>query len=115
MAKAAPNKTKHYTSNLDLNVRKEVVNCYIWSTAFHCAETRTLWKVYQKYLESFEMWCWRRMDKISWTDRVRNEEVLERASEERNILHKIRGRKANWIRHILCGTCFLKHGFEGKI
>jgi hypothetical protein len=30
----------------------------------------------QKYLESFEMWCWRRMEKISWTDHVRNEEVL---------------------------------------
>jgi len=26
----------------------------------------------QKYLESFEMWCWRRMEKISWTDHVRN-------------------------------------------
>jgi hypothetical protein len=30
----------------------------------------------QKHLESFEMWCWRGMDKISWTDHVRNEEVL---------------------------------------
>jgi hypothetical protein len=30
----------------------------------------------QKYLESFEMWCWRRMEKISWTDRVNNEAVL---------------------------------------
>ena len=30
----------------------------------------------QKRLESFEMWCWRRMEKISWTDHVRNEEVL---------------------------------------
>jgi hypothetical protein len=30
----------------------------------------------QKHLESFKMWCWRRMEKISWIDRVRNEEVL---------------------------------------
>jgi len=27
----------------------------------------------QQHLESFEMWCWRRMEKISWTDHVRNE------------------------------------------
>jgi hypothetical protein len=53
------------------------------------AETWTLRKVDQKYLESFEMWCWRRMEKISWTDRVRNEEVLHRSKEERNILHEI--------------------------
>ena len=29
---------------------------------------------------SFEMWCWRRMEKISWTDHVRNEEVSESMS-----------------------------------
>jgi hypothetical protein len=54
------------------------------------AETWTLRKVDQKYQESFEMWCWRRMEKISWIDRVRNEEVLHRVKEERNILHTIK-------------------------
>jgi hypothetical protein len=39
---------------------------------------------YQKHVESFEMWCWRRMEKISWTDHVRNEEVLFRVKEQRN-------------------------------
>ena len=57
--------------------------------------------LFSLYMESFEMWCWRRMEKISWTDRVRNEEVLLRANEQRNILHEIRKRKANWIGHIL--------------
>jgi hypothetical protein len=52
-------------------------------------------------LESFEMWCWRRMEKICWTDHVRNEEVLLRVKEERNILHEIPKQKANWIGHIL--------------
>ena len=41
------------------------------------AETWTLRKVDQKYLESFKTWCWRSMEKINWTDPVRNEEVLE--------------------------------------
>jgi hypothetical protein len=59
------------------------------------AETWTLRKLDQKYLESFEMWYWRRMEKISWTDRVNNEVVLRRVKEERNILHTIRRRKAN--------------------
>jgi hypothetical protein len=55
------------------------------------------------------------MEKISWTDHVRNEEVLLRVSEQRNILHKIRKRKANWIGHILCRNCLLKEVIEGKI
>jgi hypothetical protein len=41
------------------------------------------------------------MEKISWTDHVRNEDVLLRVSEQRNILHEIRKQKANWIGHIL--------------
>jgi hypothetical protein len=43
-----------------------------------------------KYLESSEMWCWRRREKISCTNRVKNEEALYRVKEERNILHTIK-------------------------
>ena len=57
------------------------------------------------------MWCWRRMEKISWTDHVRNEEVLLRV----DILYEIRKRKANWIGHILRRNWLLKQVIEGKI
>jgi replicative superfamily II helicase len=91
------------------------VKCYIWSIALYGAEKWTLRKVYQKYLESFEMWCWRRMKKISWTNHVRNEEVLHRVKEERNILRTIKRRKADWIGHILRRNCLLKHVIEEKL
>jgi hypothetical protein len=53
------------------------------------------------------------MEKISWTDHVRNE-VLHRV-EERNILHAIKRRKANWFGHILRLNCLLKHVIKGKL
>jgi hypothetical protein len=49
--------------------------------ALYGAETWTLRKLDRKYLESFEMWCWRRMEKISWTDPINNEAVLHRVKE----------------------------------
>jgi hypothetical protein len=55
------------------------------------------------------------MEKISWTDRVRNEEVLHRVKEERNIVHTIKRRKNYWIGHILRRNCLLKHVIEGKL
>ena len=91
------------------------MRCYVWSIALYGAETWTLRATDQKHLESFEMWCWRRMEKISWTDHVRNEEVLLRVNERRNILHEIIKRKANWIGHILHRKCLLKQVTEGKI
>ena len=72
----------------------------IWSIAFYGAEPRTLKKVDQKCLGHFEMWCWKRMQKISWTDQARYE-MLNRVKEERNILHAVKRRKVNWIGHIL--------------
>ena len=90
MAKAAFNKKKIlFTSKLDLNLRKKLVKCYVWSLALYGAETWTLRAVDQKHLESFEMWCWRGMEKISWTDRVKSE-VLHRVKEKRNILHTVK-------------------------
>jgi hypothetical protein len=83
--------------------------------ALYGAETWTLRAVDQKHLESFEMWCWRRMEKITWTDHVRNEEVFLRVSEQRNILHEIRKRKANRFGHILRRNYLLKEVIEGKI
>jgi hypothetical protein len=69
----------------------------------------------QKHLESFKMWYWRRMEKISWTDHVKNEEVLLRVKEQRNIVHEISKRKANWIGQILRRNCLLQRVIEGKI
>jgi len=83
----------------------KLVKSYIWSTVFNGAETWTLWKVVEKYLESFKMWCWRRKEKMNWTNQVRNEEVLHGVKEERSTLHTIKMRKANWTGHVLRRNC----------
>ena len=63
MAQAAFNKKKNFfTSKLYLNLRKKLVKLCIWCIAMYSTETWTLQKVDQKYLEGFEMLCWRRMD-----------------------------------------------------
>jgi hypothetical protein len=57
--------------------------------SFNGAEIWALRKVDQKYLESVEIWCWRRMEKISWAERMKNE-VLRTVKEERKILQAIK-------------------------
>jgi len=58
IAKAAFSKKKTlFTSKLDLNLKKKLIKCYIWSMALYGAETWTLRAADQKYLEGFEMWC----------------------------------------------------------
>ena len=110
MAKVAFNRKK---TLLTRKLKKEV-KCYVWSIALHGAEIWTLRKVDQKYLESLDIWCWRSMEKINCTDRVRNEEVLHSVKKTRNILNTMKRRKVIWIGHMLGRTCLLEHIIERK-
>jgi hypothetical protein len=46
------------------------------------------------------------MEKISWTDHMKTEEVLRKVNEERDISHTIKRRKVKWIAHIVLRNCF---------
>ena len=54
------------------------------------------------------MWCWRRLEKVTWTEHVRNEEVLHSGKEERNNLRAMKRRKSKRIGHVLRRNCLLK-------
>jgi len=75
---------------------------------------KTVWKTDQKYLESFEIMAVEKDGEynISRSDHERNEEVLRRVKEERNMLHTIQRRKTTWISHSLSRNCLLIHFIE---
>jgi len=53
------------------------------------------------------------MEKVSWTDRVRNE-VLQVVRKEGNILYTTKRRQANSIGHILTRNCLIKQVIDRK-
>jgi len=61
------------------------------------------------------MWNWQRMEKISWTDKVTNKDVLKKLNESKNMLNVIRQRKRKWIGHVLRNDEFLQEIFEGRM
>ena len=69
-------------------------------------------RIYQKYLRSFKMCCWRGMEEINWLDRVKDAVVIHRVKEDTNILHAIKRKKTNWTGHILRRYRLLKHVIE---
>jgi hypothetical protein len=103
------------TSNLNIELNKKLVRCYVWSIALYGSETWKLRKLERKYFESFEMWFWRRMEKIKWPEEVTNEQVLDRIGEKRTLLNNILRRKDNWIGHILRRNCLLHDAIEGQV
>jgi len=76
----------------------------------------TLWKIDLKYLEGFEMCCWRRMGKISWIDWVKKLKILHRVKEEKNdVLYTRKQNKCNWLVTSYVGTAFQRrYSFKGR-
>ncbi|KAJ4438688.1 hypothetical protein ANN_14635 [Periplaneta americana] len=110
MVKEAFNRKKSlFCGSMEKELRKRLVKYFVWSVALYGAERRNE----EKRLEAFEMWIWRRMERVKWTERIRNEAVLERVGEEGMMLKQIVKRKRNWLGHWLRRNCLLKDALEG--
>ena len=100
---------------LNKNLKIRMIKTLIWSVVLYGSETWTMRKADIRRLEAFEMWTWRRMEKISWTEHKTNEEVMGRIGEERTLIHTIRKRQRKWIGHTLRGDSLLRMVIEGKM
>jgi len=78
-------------------------------------ETWTISNEEQRRIEAFEMWCYRRILKTSWTDMVTNDEVLERMSERRTLWSSVKKMGNEWIGHVLRHGGFLGIILEGCV
>src|SRR6266853_6764080 len=94
---------------------KRIVKATIWPVALYASETWTLRKEEIRRLEAFEMWVWRKMEDIRWTERISNEKVLQAVEEERQLVEAIVERKKKWIGHILRGGGLIRDVMEGKM
>ena len=101
---------------MDGKLKKKIIKAVVWSGALYGSETWTMRKNEIHSLQAFEMWIWRRMEKISWKHNVTNEQVLAIVKEKRMLIHVIRSRKKKWIGHVLRGNGLtLKETIEGRI
>ena len=103
------------SNNLSLEIKKNLTKSCIWCVALYRSETLTLWKNEERAVNAFETCSWRRMLKIKWTDRIMNDEVFQRAKEERLLLKILKNRRHPWIGHTIRHKNFAVNILEGAI
>ena len=64
-------------------LRNRLVKCFVWSVVLCGAETWTLRRNELKRLEAFEMWIWRRMERVEWTGKIKKKCSCARRSGRR--------------------------------
>jgi hypothetical protein len=78
MAKVVFNKKEDtFQHNTGFTLKKRTSTILYLEHSLYGARTWTLRTVDQKYLGSFEMWCWSRMEKISWNEHVRKKKCYK--------------------------------------
>ena len=101
--------------SININTRKRLLKCYVWSTLLYGAETWTLTNSTMKKTKAFEMWCYRRMMRISYIEHKTNNEVLEMVTSKRALLCIIKKRKTEYFGHLIRMNGLQRILLEGKV
>ena len=83
--------------NINMQTRKRILKCYIWSTLLYGSETWTLTKTMESQFEAFEIG----MLRVSWNEHKTNEEVLKMANTTSSLLSIIKNRKYQYFVHVI--------------
>ena len=100
---------------LNIMLRLRLLKCYVWSTLLYGCESWTMNSNCKQKLEAMEMWCYRRMMRISWVKKISNKCVLKIVGMERDLLVTIRKRQLKFVGHIMRKGGLEKLVLEGKV
>ena len=103
------------SSVISLNTKKRIVACYIWSTLLYGCETWTLSQAHINKLQAFEMWVYRKMKRISWTDKITNDDVLKKVNAKRYIIPSLKLRKITYFGHMIRRDNIQRLLLEGRM
>jgi hypothetical protein len=117
LAKATFSKLDNILRNraLSMKIRLRVLDCYVYPVLMYGSEAWSITSDMKRRLESCEMWFLRRMMKISWTEKVCNEDVLTRAEVKRKLMSNIRVKQIEFLGHIIRKDGFENLAITGKI
>jgi hypothetical protein len=102
-------------SALNKSIKLKLLKTLVWPVALYGCETWTLRAADTARLMAFEMTCYRRALRISWTDHRTNEAVLEEMETERELMATIRKRKLQFFGHVIRARNLCTHILEGRV
>lgn len=103
--------------SLGINIRIRILRCYVFSVLLYGVESWSLTEAATRRVEAFEMWCYRRMLRVSYIYHTTNVTILERLGKDKEIVDTIKNRKMDYFGHIMRGDKYrlLQLILQGKI
>jgi len=107
--------TKLWKSKLPNSLKLRLLKSTVFAVASYGSESWTMKSVDRKKVDSFELWCYRRILRIPWTQKKTNKWVLEQLGEEKSLQADIICRKLAYFGHVVRHNCFEKTIIEGMV
>ncbi|KAL1448646.1 hypothetical protein WDU94_000548, partial [Cyamophila willieti] len=95
-----------------------ILNTYVNSILTYACESWTIDNILRNKITAFENWCYRRILRVSWTEKVTNKEILRRVGKNSfDLIKTIKKRKMAYAGHVMRGSSgdFMLRTLEGKI
>ena len=86
---------------ISIKTRRRFAKSYIWSILLYGCESWNISKQLERKINATEMWIWRRILKVSWTERKTNEDILRTMGTTRQLMTSIRKRQLEFLGHII--------------
>ena len=83
--------------SIQMSTRLRILKCYFWCVVRYALECWIISAEVECRINAFEMWCYRRMNRIRWVDRITNVEVLRRTGTEMSLMKWIKENKKKYI------------------
>lgn len=88
------------SNKVKIENKLKVLNTCVFSVLLYASETWTLKEADKQKLLAFEMKCYRRILRVSWQDKIRNEDIRKMISKEETVIDAIKKRKLRLFGHI---------------
>ena len=95
--------------------KKRLLHTLVFSIASYDLECWVLKNIDKKKFEAYELWCYRRLLRISWTEKKTNDWILNKIDVSERLVTTINRRKMAFIGHILRGNDIISELLLGMV
>ena len=90
--------------DITLPTKSHLVKAMVFPVVMYRCETWTIKKAECQRIDAFELWCWRRLERVPWTARRTNESILKEISPEYSLEGLMLNLKLQYVGHLMQRT-----------
>ena len=104
------------SKGITLLTKIHVVKAMVFPVVMYGCESWTIKKAEHQRIDAFELWCWRRLLRVTWTARRSNKSILKEMSPEYSLEGLMLKLKLQYFGHLMRRTdSFEKTWMQGNI